>query len=402
MTIQLPANGTGTVLETRTYGGADRQVVHVHDRGAPGGHAASRTPSGELLFVDDFRHPMPSYWNDGIGSATRDNDVQFCGLPSLRLDPQGQTFTAVTLPTPTGLAVTPVAGGGTFTAGTYFWKVTGQNYVGETVGSSEVSASIAAGGSASLAWTAVAGAVTYGVYRSATSGTEQLVATVTTNSYTDTGTAASATSVPGSNTTASPGRTAATSGVVAKRRIIDPFTGRFGVEAWWRLTSQNLNTASTVFPVMALYNRNGSQAFHGRVWLAPMGNNVPMQAWILDGAATQAANPGSPLSSSVPGVWRSVVASASQYGAGSHTYDPVNGALDRAGSWHHCKLVVDLKNGKYVSVQLDGQPAVDLSAYSLDVTTTTAAAMMHFSCEFAATTSTRRFLNVARVIGTAE
>jgi hypothetical protein len=401
MTIQLPPNSTGTVLDTRTFGGADRQVVHTYERGAPGGHASSRTASGELLFVDDFRHPMPSYWNDGVGSATRDNDVSFCGLPSLRLDPQGQTFTAVTLSTPTGLAVTPVASGGTFAAGTYFWKVVATNPVGKTVGSSEVSAAIALNGSASVTWTAVAGATGYEVYRSTTTGTETFIATAATNSYTDTGTTTTGAAIPSSNTTGAPGRTAATTGVVAKRRVLDPFTGRFGVEAWFRMTSQNVNT-TTVFPVMALYNRDGSQAYHGRVWLAPMGNNQPMQAWILDGAATQAANPSNPLSGSVSGVWRSVATSTNQNGAGSHTYDPPNGALDRAGAWHHCKLVVDLKNSKYVSVQLDGGAVVDLSAYSLDVTTTTGAAMMHFSFEFAATTSTRRFINVARVIGTAE
>lgn len=397
MTIQLPPNSTGTVLDTRTYNGVDRQVVMSIDAGGPGGHAASRTPSGMLLFVDDFRHPMPTFWNDGLGSATRDNDVNFCGLPSLRLDPQGQTYTATTLATPTGLGVTPVGSGGTFSAATYFWKVTAVNLVGETVGSSEVSAAIVANGSASLTWTAVTGATGYKVYRGTSSGNNLFVASTTTNSYTDTGTTASG-AIPGSNTTQSPGRTAATSGVVAKRRVLDPYTGRFGVECWFRLTSTN-NT-SNVYPVMSLYNRDGTNAYHGRVWLNPMGNNQPMQGWILDGGATVAA--GSGTTASNPGVWRSVTTSTNQNGGGSHTYDPVAGGLDRAGAWHHVKLVLDMNLKKYVSLQLDGGPLVDLSAYSMDTTATSGAAMMHFSFEYAASTSTRRFMNIARVIGTSE
>jgi hypothetical protein len=53
--------------------------------------AASRDSKGEILFVEDFRTPVMGMWNDGLGSASRDLEVPFAGLPSVRLDPQGNT-----------------------------------------------------------------------------------------------------------------------------------------------------------------------------------------------------------------------------------------------------------------------------------------------------------------------
>lgn len=109
------------------------------------------------------------------------------------------------LAAPTGFTATAVATGGTFAAATYYWKVTATNATGETVGSAEASAAIALNGSATLSWTAVPGATGYRVYRSTTAGGEStspaFVSAPTGTSYTDTGTAATAGSVPASNTT---------------------------------------------------------------------------------------------------------------------------------------------------------------------------------------------------------
>ena len=87
---------------------------------------------------------------------------------------------------------------------------TGNNtQAGETTGSSEVSATISATTqTVPLSWTATANATGYKVYRSTVSGGEStspaLIATIasgSTTSYTDTGTAAASGSVPASNTT---------------------------------------------------------------------------------------------------------------------------------------------------------------------------------------------------------
>jgi hypothetical protein len=197
----------------------------------------------------------------------------------------------------------------------------------------------------------------------------------------------------------SPGRTANTGGVIVKRRVHDGFTGLFGLECWFRFTSTNL-VSNTLFS-MSIYNRDGASAWHGRLWLDPNGNNVPMLGKILDGAATAAANPGTPLTGTTA-VYTTVATSLLQNGAGSHQYEPsaAGGRMDKAGGWHYCKLVVNLATKTYVSVKLDGEPTVDLSAYALDQITSTGFAGMHFSFELSASTSTRpRYINVAGIRG---
>jgi hypothetical protein len=287
MTIQLPPNSTGTVIESATYGTADRQIVAVRE---PVRDVPTRATGKRLLNVEDFCAIQPGFWNDGLGWAGRDCDIMFNGKPSLRLDTNAQ-----------------------------------------------------------------------------------------------------------SASNSNPNRTAITSGVVTKRRIHDGYRHKFGMEMWFRMSS--LNLTSNTFLSMSVYNRNGAQATHGRVWLDPNGNNQPMVARILDGAATAAI---SGTTSSGTAVYTAVSTSVLQNGAGSHTYDVPSGRLDRAGGWHWVKLVVDFVTGKYVSIQFDGENVVDLSAYNLDVTDSTGFAGMHHSVEFSATTATRRFVNVANVIGTIE
>lgn len=93
---------------------------------------------------------------------------------------------------PAGLAVAPVATGGTFAANTYYWVITALNTNGETIKSNEVSAAIALNGQATLTWTALAGATGYNIYRGIATGGETYVATVgLVTTYADTGAAAS-------------------------------------------------------------------------------------------------------------------------------------------------------------------------------------------------------------------
>lgn len=287
MSIELPPNSTGTILETHTLNGRDRQIVGI---GEPIRPAPSRGASGRVLYVEDFRGIRPGIWNDGVGWIMRDCDITFNGKPTCRLDTGAQSN-----------------GGAT-----------------------------------------------------------------------------------------NPGRTAITTGVVAKRRIHDGYRGRFGVEAWVRMTSLNLTTNALIS--MSIYNRNGTQAHHGRVWLDPNGNNLPMHGRILDGTAT---NTLSGTNGTLTAVYADVVTSVAQNGAGSHTYDPASGRLDLVGGYHYVKMVVDFATLKYVSLQLDAE-VVDLSAYNMDITDTTGFAGMHHSFEFSAGTTTRRFVNIANLVGTVE
>lgn len=107
------------------------------------------------------------------------------------------------LNTPSGLAATPSASGGTLATNTYWYKVTALNSVGETVGSNEVSAAVTGPtGSVALTWTTVPGASSYRVYRGTSSGAQNVYYTATTNSFTDTGAANTGGSVPSSDTSA--------------------------------------------------------------------------------------------------------------------------------------------------------------------------------------------------------
>jgi hypothetical protein len=363
----------------------------------------SRYPTGRLLFEENFKAPHSAFFDDGLGGATRDCEIMLGGNPSLRIDCQAQVGTANTVAAPASPAVSAVAGGGTFAGGTtYGWKVTAHNNVGESVGSTEVTATPAAGGSANLTWTRSAGADHYGIYRTNTVGSGWLFVAYTPSgnpaAYTDTGTAASG-AIPVAATTSCPGRTASTAGVVAKRRILDPFVGALGFEGWFRMTSTGLT--SNTYPVLAIYNRDGTSAFHGRVWLNPITNNGNMQAFILDGNASAASNFGAgPTGSGA--VWVSKATSTLQNSAGSHSYMPSTGQFDQSGGWHHVKLIIDTLNKTYLSLRLDGGPIVDLSSYALDVTTTSGAAMNHFSVEMMATTSTYRYMHWNTLRGTRE
>lgn len=372
----------------------------------PSTNVGSRDPGlygqfSRVLMVEDFRNPGVGVWNDGVGGATRDCEITFGGLPCLRLDTQGVNGSPPSPAAPTLSSVTPVAGGGTFAANTYFYKVSGVALHGEGLPSNEISAAVAANGHADLVWTAIDGYIGYNIYRGTATNTETLVAFVSgrgTVTYTDTGTATGAQAYLATTTAQNPGRTAVTGGVVVKRRIHDNFTDRFGMEFWFRLTSTN-NT-SGAFPTLSIYNRDGVSAWHGRIWLRPQGNNLPIDLMILDGDQTALVN--ATVLTGSGAAWRNVQTSLNQNSSGTHIYEPSTGRMDRAGGWHWCKLVVDFSTSKYVYAQIDGQPVVDLSAYALDKTTTAGFAGMHFSAEYCASTSTARYMHTSKWILTKE
>jgi hypothetical protein len=98
--------------------------------------------------------------------------------------------------------------GGTFGAGTFFWTVTAVNRSGETIGSSQVTATLVATGTQVLNWTAVTGATGYRIYRGpgALGTPNTYVAAVgAVLTYTDTGTSVYASCPPAVNTTGNTG-----------------------------------------------------------------------------------------------------------------------------------------------------------------------------------------------------
>ena len=111
---------------------------------------------------------------------------------------QGTLCNASANITPTLTLGTTSTTGGTLAAGATYWKVTAVNTAGQSLPSNEVAATLTGSTSSQpLTWTAPAGATSYNVYRGTAPGAENvLVATVTTNSYTDTGAAGTATPLP--------------------------------------------------------------------------------------------------------------------------------------------------------------------------------------------------------------
>lgn len=76
---------------------------------------------------------------------------------------------------PSGLGVAAVGSGGTFAAGTYFWKITFRTILGETSGSNEATVAIVLNGSANLTWTAPPARVLgVRIYRGTVTNTENV------------------------------------------------------------------------------------------------------------------------------------------------------------------------------------------------------------------------------------
>jgi hypothetical protein len=94
---------------------------------------------------------------------------------------------------PLSPAATPAITGGSLSDGTYYYVITSiDSSGGETTVSAEVSATITGGtghGSVALTWTALAGTVTYRIYRGTATKAENVYYTSATNSFTDTGAA---------------------------------------------------------------------------------------------------------------------------------------------------------------------------------------------------------------------
>lgn len=183
----INALGVPTKLRDSSIGGSDQ--IRVHNRGT-GIVEASK---------------------DGSFVAGQGYQIAAGAEETFELDEGEQLFaiSLLTLAAPAGLGSAPVVGGGTFAAATYFWKITALNAQGETIGSNEATAAIALNGRATLTWTPVAGATGYKIYRSTTTGSENvspaLVATVgAVATYTDTGSAVTAGAVPAANTAVVP------------------------------------------------------------------------------------------------------------------------------------------------------------------------------------------------------
>lgn len=370
--------------------------------------APYRAGTGRVLFVEDFSDGMSEgMFNDGCGSACIDHNIRLNGRPSVRLDPQNNSSTAtatggnqqLTLggsPQTITTSSSSTLVGTTSQAGAPVIKAGALNYIllnGQSGGTSPsgdgnsyvltYTSSVTSGGSG--AWT-----VTFsGVNVLALPGTP--AASVTTANI---GTSVMAACNPNPNATGSP----LTSGVVYKRRLDDSFSGKFGNSFWFRPTSKSAASSFTSVLTGSLYNRDGQNFWASRcmvqvaVGMNPgTWNNDNQLLWYVTGTSTG-------------GFLWVPFAFSTKTGYSQHSWDPVSGSWDRAGGWNYMKIVADFVNLQYVSIQVNDTTYASMAGVPLyQGIGDTGAKMMHFSIELAqAQSATRRFWNVANVVGTQE
>lgn len=149
------------------------------------------------ISVGDDQGNSPLILQPGRAQGNSPSGIIYTGI----LNEYLQVF-VIGVAAPTNLAAAGSTTGGSFSAGTYYWEVTGLNGAGETVGSNEVTLTLTGStSSVQLVWNAMPGASSYRVYRGTASGSESHYQAASTNSFTDTGTTGSSGTVPVSNTT---------------------------------------------------------------------------------------------------------------------------------------------------------------------------------------------------------
>jgi len=188
-------------------------------------------------------------------------------------------------------------------------------------------------------------------------------------------------------------------GVVFKRRINDQFSSRFGHEFWWKPTSKSAATSATSILCHRLYNRDGFNGYAGSIYpqfAIGMTRSVWANDYLLLWYATGTGSGGSGA------VW--VPLGFHQGAFGQHAWSPVDGSWDTAGCWNYSKLILNMAAHQYVSYQFNETLYTSCAGVPMYQSTgDTGAKIMHFSVDCGmAQSATRRFFNIAHVVGTAE
>lgn len=173
-----------------------------------------------------------------------------------------------------------------------------------------------------------------------------------------------------------PGTSPITTGVVWKRRFQFALAGIYSAECWIRWSSENNGT--NTFSVLDHYNRDGTNAWLGRLWLDNTLN--PLSLKIVDSTLSY------------------IQIATCQIFPATHMYDLNGGRYDKGGQWSFARLIVDFAQRKYVGIQFN-DVYYDLSAYSLVQLASTGAQAMHFGFSYAQKTSTRRYMHVCGLTG---
>lgn len=149
--------------------------------------------------------PSTAITGGSLAGATYYYKVSALGTQGETLGSNEVSVASANLAAPTANAPSTATTGGSLAAATYYYKVTALGASGETIGSNEVS--IATTGTTStvtVTWGAITGATGYRVYRGTTTGGQNVYyAPGNVTTFTDTGAANTAGTVPASNTAVS-------------------------------------------------------------------------------------------------------------------------------------------------------------------------------------------------------
>lgn len=202
MTLRLPAAGRNAALDAaldRMNAGPGPGVIEYRTGVQPAD--ADAADAGTLLVTFTCADPAFAPAAAGVKDFDADPDLVATALAAGTVGHARGKDSGVA--TPVLDAPTTATTGGTLAAGTYFYVITALSAVGETVRSNEVSqATTGTESTVGLSWAAVPQATGYKVYRSTSTGTQTLLATLgAVTSYTDTGTATTAPTPPTVNGT---------------------------------------------------------------------------------------------------------------------------------------------------------------------------------------------------------
>jgi len=361
-----------------------------------------------VLFVENATPHLRQggMFNDGCGSASPDYNVLFNGYPTLRLDPQGNTTSSSTNSqqltlggSPQTLTAASSASFVTTSAQTGSPTVdTGGGYIVLNTPSSSGSWQTTSGNSAVLSYTSAVVSGTANNWTVTFSGTKLVVLPGSPDTSITTANIGTATCIV-NNPNPHAGNSPNTSGTVTKRRIDDEYTGRFGNAMWFRPTSKSSASANTALISVSLYNRDGTNQNAARMMFqlaigmnpASNWNNDNTLLWYLDNAAP------------IGGAQRYVpFAFTTKNAMSQHSWDPVGGSWDDAGVWRYVKVRADFSVTQYIDITVDGTVYSSMAGRSMVSISSTGAKSMHFSMEYAQTSGTRRFINLGKVVGTAE
>lgn len=161
--------------------------------------------------------------------------MTFASLGKITVATPGTPVQFSPLGAPGTITATPSTTGGTLATGTYYYRVTSVSVLGESTGSPEASAAVTGPtGSVALSWSAVAGATSYKIYRGTSAGAENTFFTSASASFTDTGAAGTAGTVPTVNSAAA--------SIVTNKVILHPIPANAGTAVAVGNSSVNANT----------------------------------------------------------------------------------------------------------------------------------------------------------------